>query len=65
MSGTSITQHRIKSIITTQRNHEDFIAVSLDFTAEDGQRGEVTFFIDNKENLDNIDLTPSEITVVD
>ena len=47
MSGTSITQHRIKSIITTQRNHEDFIAVSLDFTAEDGQRGEAQWRLEH------------------
>ncbi len=65
MSGTSITQHGIKSIRTTQRNHDNFISVSVNFEAEDGQRGEVTFFINDKENLNNVDLTPSEIRVVD
>jgi len=65
MSGTTFIQHDIKSIKTTQRNHQDFIAVSVRYVTEEGDGGEVTFFIDNKENLDNIDLTPSEIMVVD
>jgi len=65
MSLTTIMQHDVKSINTTQRNHQDFTTVSVRFVTEEGDGGEITFFIDNKENLDNIDLAPSEIIVVD
>ena len=65
MSLTTIMQHDIKSINTTQRNHQDFTTVSVRFITEEGDGGEITFFIDNKENLDNIDLAPSQIIVVD
>ena len=65
MSLTTIMQYDIKSINTTQRNNQDLTTVSVRFITEEGDGGEITVFIDNKENLDNIDLAPSEIIVVD